>query len=132
MKECCLPGGSSLPHPPPPAPKQVKQTTEEEDKQPHVLLLSLVRNGMGRSAQLIPPDVEPKHRQLPTVHQPGLNSGSTGARHVHWEMMKEWDSRALVKWVSAQGFYSRWMCACGGGGGDGDRRPCLKPEETAK
>lgn len=89
VKECCLPGGSSLPHPPPPAPKQVKQTTEEEDKQPHVLLLSLFRNGMRRSAQLIPPDVEPKHRQLLTVHQPGLNSGSTGARRVHWETMKE-------------------------------------------
>lgn len=70
---------------------------------------------MGRSAQLMLPDVEPKHRQLLTVYQPGLNSGSTRARHVHWETMKEWDSRALVKWVSAQGSYSRRTCACGGG-----------------
>lgn len=129
-----LPVWGKLTSPPSsPAPKQVKQTTEEEDKQPHVLLLALVRSGMGRSAQLMLPDVEPEHRQLLTVYQPGLNSSSTRARHVHWEMMKEWDSWALVKWVSAQeGSYSRRTCACGERIGEGDRRPCLKLEETAK
>lgn len=82
--EGVLPAWGKLTSPPSSrAPKQVKQTTEEEDKQPHVFLLSLVRNGMGRSTQLILPDVDPKHRQLLTVYQPGLNSSSTRARHVH-------------------------------------------------
>lgn len=62
-------------------PQQVKQTTEEEGKQP-VCSSCLLGNGMGRSAQLTLPDVEPKHRQLLTVYQPELNSSSTRARPV--------------------------------------------------
>lgn len=79
---------------------------------------------MGKSAQLMLPDVEPKHRQLLTVYQPGLNSSSTRARHAQWTTIKEPHGRpsGSATWVSAQAWGSSspgalhpsWVDACMG------------------